>query len=199
MTTPAKTDESLITAEGYELISAELERLRSDRRRELSERLQQVRQDGHLSDPALTDAFEEQAQLEARIATLERQLATARVAPPTCDGRAGVGSSGRVRHLDTDQVVELVGAIDPCIGDGRVSVVAPVGQALVGRRAGALVAASAPRGVLALEIFERAVLSLEASCMTPFRCAPSCSRDNDEASTTSRLTGLCSCGTRARS
>ncbi|MGH2999530.1 MAG: GreA/GreB family elongation factor [Gaiellaceae bacterium] len=38
------------------------------------------------------------------------------------------------------------------MGDGRVSVVAPVGQALVGRRAGALVAASAPRGVLALEI-----------------------------------------------
>ncbi len=155
MTTPATVDESLITAEGYALLSAELERLRSHGRPELSERLHQARQDGHLSDNrALTDAFEEQAQLEARIATLERQLATARIAPPTPDGRVGVGSSVCVRHLDNDQVVdyELVGAIDPCIGDGRVSVVAPVGQALVGRRAGALVAVSAPRGVLTLEI-----------------------------------------------
>lgn len=155
MTTPATVDESLITAEGYELLSAELERLRSDGRAELSERLYQARQDGHLSDnPALTDAFEEQAQLEARIATLEWRLATARIAPPPRGGRVGVGSSVRVRHLDNDQVVdyELVGAIDPCVGDGRVSVVAPVGQALVGRRAGALVAVSAPRGVLALEI-----------------------------------------------
>lgn len=155
MTTPATVDESLTTAEGYALLSAELERLRSHGRPELTERLHQARQDGHLSDNrALTDAFEEQAQLEARIATLERQLATARIAPPTRDGRVGVGSSVCVRHLDNDQVVdyELVGAIDPCIGDGRVSVVATVGQALVGRRAGALVAVSAPRGVLALEI-----------------------------------------------
>lgn len=155
MATPATVDESLITAEGYELLSAELERLRSDGRTNLSERLRQVRQDGHLSDNgALIDAFEEQAQLEARIATLERQLATARIAPPTHDGRAGVGSSVRVRHLDDDQVVdyELVGAIDPHIGDGRVSVMAPVGQALVGRRAGALVEVSAPRGVRPLEI-----------------------------------------------
>lgn len=54
------------TAEGYELLSAELERLRSHGRRELSERLYQARHDGHLSDNrALSDAFEAQAQLEA--------------------------------------------------------------------------------------------------------------------------------------
>jgi transcription elongation factor GreA len=155
MTTPATVDESLITAEGYELLRAELERLRTDGRTELSMRLHQVRQDGHLGDNwALVDAFEEQAQLETRIATLERQLAAARIAEPTDDGCAGVGSRVRVRHLDDDQVVdyELVGAIDPRIGDGCVSVKAPVGQALVGRRAGALVAVSAPRGSLALEI-----------------------------------------------
>jgi transcription elongation factor GreA len=153
--TPATVNESLITEQGYALLGAELERLRSDGRRQMGERLWQVRQDGRFGDnPALSDLFEEQAQLETRIATLEAQLATAQIARPTRDGRAGVGSSVRVRHLDNDQVVEyeLVGAIDPGIGDGRVSLLAPVGQALVGRRAGAVVEVIAPRGVLALEI-----------------------------------------------
>jgi transcription elongation factor GreA len=155
MTTPSTVDASLVTAQGYALLGDELERLRSIGRREVSERLHQVRQDGHLGDnPALTGVFEEQAQLEARIATLEARLVAARIARPPRDGSVGVGSSVRVRRLDNDQVVEyeLVGAIDPGTGDGRVSIAAPVGQALVGCRAGALVEVTAPRGVLALEI-----------------------------------------------
>ena len=155
MTRPATVDESLITAQGYELLSEELERLRSDGRRELSERLHHARQDGHLgNNPAFDQAFAEQAQLEARIATLEAQLAAARIAEPPRDGSVGVGSSVRVRHLDSDRVAEyeLVGVSEPGIGNGRISLAAPVGRALVGRRAGARVDVVAPRGVLGLEI-----------------------------------------------
>jgi transcription elongation factor GreA len=155
MTRPATVDESLVTAQGYELLSRELERLRSEGRRELGERLQQAREDGHLDDnPAFDDAVAEQAQLEARIATLEAQLAAARIAEPPRDGSVGVGSSVRVRHLDSDRVAEyeLVGVFDPGIGNGRISLAAPAGRALVGRRAGARVDVVAPRGVLALEI-----------------------------------------------
>jgi transcription elongation factor GreA len=155
MTRPATVDESLVTAQGHKLLSDELAKLRLHGRRDLSERLQRARQDGHLGDnPALDDALAEQAQLEARIATLEAQLGAARIAEPPVDGSVGVGSSVRVRHLDSDRVAEyeLVGVIDPGIGDRRISLAAPVGQALVGRRAGARVDVIAPRGVLALEI-----------------------------------------------
>ena len=134
----ATGNESLVTAEGYELLTEELERLRTGGRQRMSERLRHLRQDAHLDDnAAANDALEDQAMLESRIATLERQLATAQIAQPPCDGSAGVGSSVCVRHLDDDQVAEyeLVGAIDPGIGDGRVSLAAPVGRALVGRRA----------------------------------------------------------------
>jgi transcription elongation factor GreA len=146
---------SLVTARGYRLLEDELTRLRSDARRGISERLRQAREDGRPADnPALGDLLEEQAHLEARIATLELQLATARIAPATPHGRAGVGSAVRVRHLANDQVVEyeLVGAIDPDVGNGRVSLAAPVGQALVGCRAGERVEVVVPRGVLGLEI-----------------------------------------------
>ena len=124
----ATVNESLVTARGYELLREELARLRSLGRRQMSERLRQVRQDARFEDSsALSGALEEQAQLESRIAALEGRLATAQIAQPMRDGSAGVGSSVCVRHLDTDQVVEyeLVGAIDPGIGDGRVSLVAP--------------------------------------------------------------------------
>ena len=153
--TRATVNESLVTARGYELLREELAKLQSLGRRQMSERLSQVRQDARFDDSsALSGALEEQAQLESRIATLEGRLATAQIAQPTRDGSAGVGSSVCVRHLDSDQVVEyeLVGAIDPGIGDGRVSIVAPVGRALLGCRAGAVVEVIAPRGVIALEI-----------------------------------------------
>jgi transcription elongation factor GreA len=148
-------EESLVTARGYQLLEDELTRLRSDGRRQMSERLRQAREDGRPDDnPALGDLFEEQAQLETRIATLEAQLASAQIAPPASRGRAGVGSAVRVRHLDDDQVAEyeLVGVIEPDVGNGRVSLAAPVGRALVGCRAGARVEVVAPGGVLGLEI-----------------------------------------------
>jgi transcription elongation factor GreA len=98
--------------------------------------------------------LEEHAQLELRIATLDGRLAAAKIAAPPVDGSAGVGSSVRGRHLYTNEVAEyeLVGAIESNVGNGRISVGAPVGRALVGRRAGALVEVATPCGTLALEL-----------------------------------------------
>ncbi len=76
-------DDLLVTAEGYERLCSELESLRREGRRVMSERLREARADGHLEDnPALFDLLEEQAQLERRIATLEARLAGARIAEP---------------------------------------------------------------------------------------------------------------------
>ena len=121
-------DGLLITAGGYEVLRAELEALRGHIGPELSERLRDARQDGHLADnPPLFDLLEEQAQLDRRIAVLEAQLAAAQIAAPATDGCAGIGSRVCVRDLEVGDTVEyeLVGAIEPKVGDGRVSVAAP--------------------------------------------------------------------------
>jgi transcription elongation factor GreA len=155
MTRPDPVDDSLITADGYELLRHELEQLRSAGRRELAERIAHVREDGSLDDNlALIAVLEEQAQLDARIGALTARLAEARVAPPPRDGSAGIGCAVRVRRVDTDEVdeYELVGALDPDIGNGRVSLAAPVGRALAGCRPGAHVEVAAPRGLLVLEV-----------------------------------------------
>ena len=73
---------------------------------------------------------------------------------PAPDGTAGIGSRVRVRHGDSGEVAEyeLVGPIESDVGNGRVSVGAPVGRALVGRCRGATVAVETPRGTMQLEI-----------------------------------------------
>lgn len=151
----ATVDEDLlVTAVGYDQLCAELEALRTVRRREMAERLREVREDGDPDNPLLFDLLEEQAQLEWRIAVLEAQAAAARIVAPAADGRAGIGSCVRVRHSDGGEVAEydLVGVIEADVGNGRVSVGAPVGRALVGHRRGDSVAVETPCGTTRLEI-----------------------------------------------
>ena len=144
----------LISADGYAHRHRELDRLRDEARRELSDRLREARDDGDLDDNlALQDLLEEQAQLERRIALLEAQLAAAEIVSPARDGRAGIGSVVRVRDGDGATVeYELVGPLEANIDSGRVSIAAPVGQALLGRRAGARVDVTAPGGRHTLEL-----------------------------------------------
>jgi transcription elongation factor GreA len=121
----------------------------------MSERLREAREDGHLAEnPPLYDLLVEQARLERRIAALEARLAVAQIVEPAADGSAGIGTSVRVRDVAGGEVAEyeLVGEIESDVGNGRVSVGAPVGRALSGRSVGESVAVETPRGTLSLEI-----------------------------------------------
>ena len=148
-------DDLTITAEGYELLRSELETLRTDGRREMSERLRETRADAPPDDnPALFEAFQEQAQLERRIALLEAHLLGARIAEPDPTGSAGVGSLLRLRDLETDELVEytLVGVMEANPGQGRVSVDAPVGRALIAATSGDVVTVACPNATRRFEV-----------------------------------------------
>ena len=143
-----------ISPEGYRDRMREVDALRNDARRELAERLRDARADGDLGDnPTLQELLEEQEQLERRIVRLETQLAVAEIVAPAADGSTGIRSRVRVRDDDGATFeVELVGPLESDPGNGRVSIAAPVGQALAGARAGTRVDVETPRGPLALEI-----------------------------------------------
>ena len=148
-------DDLTITAEGYELLRSELETLRTDGRREMSERLRETRADAPPDvNPALFEAFQEQAQLERRIALLETHLWGARIAEPDPDGSAGIGSLLRLRDLETDELVEyaLVGAMEANPGQGLVSVDAPVGRALIAATSGDVVTVACPNATRRFEV-----------------------------------------------
>ncbi len=144
-----------ITAEGFERLQRELLALSGEGRRELVERLRDARSDGDVADnPALLDLLDEHAQLERRIALLESQLASVRVVTPARSGVADVGTHVAVRDTETGEVAEyqLVGAVEVDVGNGRVSVDAPVGRALLGAQKGDLVEVDVPRGTIRLEV-----------------------------------------------
>jgi transcription elongation factor GreA len=147
----------LISAAGHVRLSRELDTLRIDARRELTERLRAAREDGDLEDnPVLGDLLEEQSQLEQRISLLEARLRSAEIVAPVDDGRAGIGTLVRVRDLvaDSTHEYELVGALESDVGRGRVTVEAPVGRALGGRLPGERLDVDTPRGVIELELVD---------------------------------------------
>jgi transcription elongation factor GreA len=151
---PQVEKDLLVTAHGYERLRAELETLRTVHRAALTEQFREAREDRDPDNPALFDLLEEQVQLEGRISLLEAQVAGAQVVRPTGDGAAAIGSRVRVRHCDSGDVAEydLVGPIESDVGNGRVSVAAPVGRAVLGRMGGDTVIVATPRGPKQLEI-----------------------------------------------
>jgi transcription elongation GreA/GreB family factor len=106
MAAPAAGDD-LMTREGYDRLRQELLTLMTTERSKVAERLRGARQDG--GDPAengaLIDALAEQSLLESRINNVKARLVSARIAPATDDGSAGIGCSVRLR-TSTGQIVE---------------------------------------------------------------------------------------------
>src|SRR3712207_9267072 len=70
----------ILTPEGLEKLKQEIEYLSGDKRREVAERIKEAREFGDISENSeYDDAKNEQAMLEARIASLEEKLRSASV------------------------------------------------------------------------------------------------------------------------
>jgi transcription elongation factor GreA len=154
-------DETVITRAGLARLSEELERLTTIQRRLIAERLKHAAagEPNQAENADYLDAREEQALLERRIALLEERLRAARVVEPRPgNGRVDIGERVRLRDLDSGErlELELVGPLEADPSAGRISVVSPVGKAIVGLRRGQIAGVDAPVGrrrfkVLAVE------------------------------------------------
>jgi transcription elongation factor GreA len=147
----------VVTRDGHERLSAELEHLTTDGRREIAERLRHAAA-GEANPAENTDYLnvrEDQALLERRISLLEEQLRWAKVIDPQPgNGRVDVGERVRVRALDSGErlELELVGPLESDATAGRISVVSPLGRAILGLRRGQIAEVDAPRGRLRFKI-----------------------------------------------
>jgi transcription elongation factor GreA len=158
--------ELVITTEGFERLNKELDRLRSEERRRVADRLRRATMtEANLAqNMEYLDAREEKIQLEHRIALLKGKLRSARVVGPCLgNGRVDVGERVRVREVTSGHSLELelVGQLEADVAAGRISVASPLGKALVGRRKGEIADVAAPRGrlgfkVMAVEVGARA-------------------------------------------
>ncbi len=141
----------LLTPEGYENLKQELDTLRTDRRREVAERIRVAREFGDIAENAeYNDAKNEQAMLEHKIAQLEERLLNARVIDrgDVDTSVVSVGSVVRLRDVDAKETVEyhIVGSAEANPAERKLSNESPVGRAILGKKKGETVEVLTPRG-----------------------------------------------------
>ncbi|MGH3009186.1 MAG: transcription elongation factor GreA [Gaiellaceae bacterium] len=151
--------EVILTPEGYKKLQAEIEELSTTRRREVAERIRVAREFGDIAENAEYDsAKNDQAHLEARIATLEERLTNARVVTKKemRSGEVSVGTKVRLKDMSSNKQFEyhVVGSAEADPAEMKLSNESPVGKAIMGHKKGDVVEVSAPRGALKFKIME---------------------------------------------
>ncbi len=149
--------ELIVSKEGLRKLEAELELLKTVKRREVAERIKIAREFGDISENSeYEDAKNEQAFVEGRIQTLEKMLRQAQVVDEaTMDpDHVHIGSRVTVRDLDEgeEEVYEIVGSTEADPIKNRISNESPVGKALIGARVDDLVEVIAPVGKIRLKV-----------------------------------------------
>jgi transcription elongation factor GreA len=145
-----------ITTQGLAALRAELARLEGDGRREIAARIQAARELGDLKENAEYHiAKEDQAHLETRIARLADRLRKAVVVDADASAEVvGFGATVHVVDVATgrESTYTIVGPTEADLRSGRISAESPVARALLGHRAGEVVAVETPRGARDLRI-----------------------------------------------
>jgi transcription elongation factor GreA len=144
-----------LTAEGLQALTQELESLKSQRPR-IALDLRDAMADKDFRENAPLDAAREaQGQLEGRIRELEQTLRNAVVISDNSQGDvAQIGSTVVLQNVSSGSKLTylLVSAREARPNEGRLSVESPVGNAVVGRRAGDEIEVSTPSGAIRFKV-----------------------------------------------
>lgn len=148
-----------ITKEGYARLKKELETLKSVERPLNIKAIEEARAHGDLSENAeFTAAKERQSFLEGRIMELQYKLGNADIidTEKLSKDSAIFGCTVMLENVDTgDEVTyQLVGPEESDIKEGRISVVSPLGQAIIGKTIGDEIIIMAPGGRRRYELIE---------------------------------------------
>ncbi|HET8672224.1 MAG TPA: transcription elongation factor GreA [Thermoleophilaceae bacterium] len=144
------SDPVAMTSESHQALKEEIERLETEGRREIADRIKTAREWGDLKENAeYHDAKNAQAHLETRIQNLRDKLLRAEVsddAPPP--DKVALGSRVTVRDEGSgrEDTFTLVPATEAKPSEGKLSFEAPLARALNGARPGQTVTVATPRG-----------------------------------------------------
>lgn len=150
--------QTVYTREDYEKLSAELNRLKTEGRDEIAEKIKEARSHGDLSENAEYDeAMNEQAKMEAEIAKLEADLRNAKILDEEGLTTEVVHIGSRVKLYDMEYDEELtykiLGKSD--LENGVISDLSPVGSAIMNKKVGDIAEVHTPSGkVIKMKILE---------------------------------------------
>lgn len=142
----------IISHEGLKKLEAELEHLKTVKRKEVAQAIQKARAFGDLSENSEYDeAKNEQAEIEGKIAQLEETLKYAIVLDDKDLGtdKVGVGNKVLVHSIDTGEEIEfrIVSTTEADPLTFAISDESPLGKALLGQKIGDSISVETPGGI----------------------------------------------------
>ena len=150
---------NILTYEGLKALEDELQDLKVVRRKEVSQKIKEAREQGDLSENAEYDAAkDEQRDIEARIEEIEKILKNAEVFVEEEVDLDKINIGCKVRILDVEEneeiVYKMVGSTEAHSLKGKISNESPVGKALIGAKKGDTVEVETQVGILKYKILE---------------------------------------------
>ena len=144
-------DKIYVSTEKLEELKAELEQLKTVKRREVADRINEAKDLGDLSENAeYQQARDEQGFIEGRVMEIEVMLKRTEVIDKTqsTGGTVRVGSKVTVKREDNGakETFEIVGSQEADPINHKISNESPLGKVFIGKKKGDAVAAKLPAG-----------------------------------------------------
>jgi transcription elongation factor GreA len=142
---------SPITRNGYNHLHKELGNLKKVIRPQVIKAIEEARAHGDLNENAeYVAAKEQQSFIEKKIREIEQKLANSEIIDNLNlpDGKVGFGSVVTLENLNHGGQVtyQIVGPDESDISSGRISIISPLGKALIGREVADEVIVKTPGG-----------------------------------------------------
>ncbi|RAJ85960.1 transcription elongation factor GreA [Chitinophaga dinghuensis] len=146
-----------VTKETLEQMRSELNVLKTKGRSEIAKAIAEAREKGDLKENAEYDAAKEAQGLhEAKIATLENAIATARIveADSIDTSRVSILCKVTITNVANKKTVtyQLVSETEADLKAGKISVTSPIGKGLLGKQVGDIAEVIAPNGQIKFKI-----------------------------------------------
>jgi len=151
--------EVILSVAGLKKLEEELDYLKTVRRKEVADRIKQAIEFGDISENSeYDDAKNEQAFIEGRILTLEKQLRNARILDDAevSTEMVTLGSTVVLKDLELGDTLEyeIVGSMEADPKNKKISNESPVGKAVLGKKIGSVLEVEVPAGILKYEILD---------------------------------------------
>jgi len=149
----------ILSSQGLKNLEEEIEQLKTEKRKEIAEKIKVALSFGDLSENGEYDeAKNEQAMVESRIATIEAMLKNVKLIDDdeiTTDA-VSVGTKVKIFDIEFNENIEyqIVGSTEADPDKFSISDESPVGRALLGRKVGEEVTVETPGGTIKYKILE---------------------------------------------
>jgi len=150
---------NIMTPEGFEKLSEELNYLKTKKRMEVAELLSTARAHGDLKENAEYDAAKDaKKHLETRIAIIELKLSDAKIVDPKDlpSDKAYFGTTLELKNLDSGDILTwtLVAQDEADLVAGKVSITSPIGKGLLGKAPNEVAEIQVPAGLVKYKILK---------------------------------------------